>query len=359
MGSARAGESMGDGHMSGQDNALEATRTAAEGEPPLVTIALLAYNQERYISDALVAVLAQDYENLEIIISDDASTDTTWSVVQSVVADYQGRHRIRLNRNPGNLGIGAHVSHVFGLASGELVVMAAGDDVSQPERVRILLETWLEAGADCKAVCSDCLVIDSDGREGEVLQGRHFEGDLRVGVACFFDGLLGCTAAWARVLYTEFGSMLPGSVCEDRILPLRCALLGKIAYVQKPLVKYRVHGANISHFFDTDEDMIIATTARIHARNQNIAENYLADFDFAITRGMVDAKAVASAYSVAKKMKDEFRHKHAFLSGNTRDRIGLIVRAMFRQPFQALKWLYILVLPRYYRSHQAKNLRVP
>ena len=52
--------------------------------------------------------------------------------MQAAVAGYRGPHRIVLNRNPANLGIGAHLSQLVAMSRGELLFVAAGDDVSLP-----------------------------------------------------------------------------------------------------------------------------------------------------------------------------------------------------------------------------------
>ena len=102
---------------------------------PLVTFALVAYNQERYIREAVEGALAQTYEPLEVILSDDCSTDRTFALMEQLAQDYVGPHRIVLNRNATNLGLCGHVNRVFSLATADVVVLAAGDDVSLPNRV--------------------------------------------------------------------------------------------------------------------------------------------------------------------------------------------------------------------------------
>ena len=86
---------------------------------PLVSMLLIAYRQPDTIARAIRAALAQTYSPLEIIASDDASDDATFEAMQAALAGYQGPHRIVLNRNSTNLGIGAHLSHLVGMSSGE------------------------------------------------------------------------------------------------------------------------------------------------------------------------------------------------------------------------------------------------
>ena len=101
---------------------------------PLVTFAILAYNQAQYVAAAVEAAMAQTYAPLEIIVSDDASSDGTADAIRRAVAAYQGPHQMRINVNARNLGIGAHVNAVFRMARGRIVVLAGGDDVSLPTR---------------------------------------------------------------------------------------------------------------------------------------------------------------------------------------------------------------------------------
>ena len=60
-------------------------------EGPLVSFCVKCYNQERYIGEALEGVFAQTYRPLEIVISDDASTDRSWEIIQAAVFSIEMR----------------------------------------------------------------------------------------------------------------------------------------------------------------------------------------------------------------------------------------------------------------------------
>ena len=77
-----------------------------DSSPPF-SFLMITYNQEQYIADALNSALAQDYPNLEIIVSDDCSSDQTFAIATDIASNYRGPHKITLNRNEPNLGIGA------------------------------------------------------------------------------------------------------------------------------------------------------------------------------------------------------------------------------------------------------------
>ena len=82
-------------------------------DTPLFSFCILIYNQEKLIEEAITAALAQNYSPLEIIISDDHSTDNSWAIAQKVVENYSGPHKIILNRNEKNIGLVQHCNKIF------------------------------------------------------------------------------------------------------------------------------------------------------------------------------------------------------------------------------------------------------
>lgn len=97
---------------------------------PRVSIGMPVYNGERYLEETLDSFLAQTFEDFELIISDNASTDGTQEICRAYVA--QDR-RIRYYRNAQNLGAARNYNYVFELATGEYFKWAAHDDLCAPE----------------------------------------------------------------------------------------------------------------------------------------------------------------------------------------------------------------------------------
>ena len=225
---------------------------AASGSRPLVTFALFAYNQEEFIREAVESALAQDYSPLEIILSDDCSTDRTYLIMEEAVKDYAGPHRIVVNRNSVNLGsrgIGLHVNRVLEMARGELLVFAAGDDISLPFRTKTLVDAWSDAGRPSGSLHSAVETLSDDLlATGKVVAGRaSFDGVtiqecIRLGVK----GVLGASHAVTKDLFDRFGPLPAGTLFEDRTLAFRSLLAGKVLYCPKVLVKYRLHGESIT-----------------------------------------------------------------------------------------------------------------
>lgn len=216
---------------------------------PLATLILFAYNQEQFIREAVAGALAQTYSPLEIIISDDASTDNTFCIMQEMAAAYKGPHRIILNRTDRNQGCAHHVNSVVPLASGSWIVTAAGDDISFPERVNRLMQVARE-DSSVTALCSAWRNIDEGGRECEPdadYQGRNGMArirEFRLNAPRF--SFHGAASAWKRELYTAFPPLLPDVMHEDLVLTFRALLCGDIIALPDILVSYRRWGGNVS-----------------------------------------------------------------------------------------------------------------
>jgi glycosyltransferase involved in cell wall biosynthesis len=215
---------------------------------PLVTFALFAYNQERFIREAVEGALAQDYGPLEIILSDDCSTDRTFALMEEIAAEYKGPHLIRLNRNARNLGIADHIGAVMQMVRSDFVVVGAGDDISAPNRTTEMVKVWICPDSGVLSVHSSALEIDERGElTGDIRRGSNDKNlnDLRAH-AIGSVGVLGATHGWDMRSIRHFPPMLSSVINEDVVLPARAALMGSVRYIDKPLVKYRI-GVGVSH----------------------------------------------------------------------------------------------------------------
>jgi glycosyltransferase involved in cell wall biosynthesis len=202
---------------------------------------IIAYNQERYIKEAIEGAFAQTYSPLEIILSDDHSSDSTFEIMQREAEKYTGPHQVILNRNPMNRGIAGHINRIMALAHGEMIVIAAGDDISLSIRVEKIENIWAENDYKIMSIHSAFMRIDSVGNELGV--GHH------VWKNCFNDldilvnkhlMVQGSTHAWHKSVFDVFGDLDEEIINEDIVIPFRSALLGSVQYISEPLIEYRV-----------------------------------------------------------------------------------------------------------------------
>ncbi len=224
---------------------------------PLLTFLVLGHNQERFITAAVESAFAQTYTPLQIILSDDASDDHTFPIMEHMARSYKGRHKVELNRNSISEGIGAHLDRLMGMTRGRLIVVNAGDDISLPERTEVLFRAWERTDRRATSIYSDYTLINEDGFtlnsgtrnpafacESETVDLQHFIRFLAPRVN-------GCTHAWTPDLFSFFGPLTKQVTVEDIVLSFRSHAIGAILHVNQNLLFYRRHTHNnSSHWTD-------------------------------------------------------------------------------------------------------------
>lgn len=265
---------------------------------PLATMLLLAYQQQATIDAAIRGALAQTYSPLEIVISDDASTDATWAAIERAVAGYGGPHRLILNRNPANLGIGAHLNRMVGLSHGELLFVAAGDDVSLPQRCERVVEAWLAAQRRPDLISSPVIDLDDAGRtHGSLVPTDLSSYRNAADWIARPPHVIGAAQAWTRRVFDRFGPLPAGTVGEDLLMVFRAVTTGGAITLAEPLVHYRRGGLSRRRRNFSADDVI----ARLLKSNRGaLAElpQLLAD---AATAGQLDAVEHALTARLARE----------------------------------------------------------
>ncbi len=138
-----------------------AASTTVAGSGPIVSIGMPAYNGERYLRQALDSLLAQDYGNFELIISDNASTDRTSEICRA----YGMRDkRVRYSRLELHQLASGNFDRVLQLAIGDYFMWAATDDVWEPTFISMLLER-LDQAPEAVIAFSAFDNVNEDGRE--------------------------------------------------------------------------------------------------------------------------------------------------------------------------------------------------
>ncbi len=204
---------------------------------PLVSIGMPVYNGAHTVRRALDSLLAQDCGDFELVISDNASTDGSWDVLQ----EYAARDpRIKLSRNNQNRGAAYNFNRVFELAQGEYFMWAACDD-------------WWETGFI--SVCLQRLVADP-AAVGCYAGDYPIPGDrvAQMASAAPWERVQGVARGWAGssvMIYGVFrrdalGQALPVLNLEapDGVILLRLAACGPLIYLSQPMHHYIVSRRN-------------------------------------------------------------------------------------------------------------------
>ena len=100
---------------------------------PKVSIMIVSFNQRNFVAEAIESAVNQDYANLEVVISDDGSTDGTAEIIAQLQSRYPGRLIALLNRD--NVGVTRNCNRALRACSGQFIAFLGGDDVLLPGKV--------------------------------------------------------------------------------------------------------------------------------------------------------------------------------------------------------------------------------
>ncbi len=206
----------------------------------MVSVLMAAYNAERYISHAIQSVLDQSFQDFELIVYNDGSTDDTAAVVKKI-----SDSRILFIDNVINKGLQHARNTLLKSATGKYVAILDSDDIALPNRLEKLYH-FLEAHPRVSLCGGNALVIDGDGRGDGTLYCPLFKPQ-ELKVDFFFNNVfVNSSVMFRRDVALEVGGYRDLTIGEDYDLFVRMADRHEIHVFHEPVVHYRIHGANIS-----------------------------------------------------------------------------------------------------------------
>lgn len=219
---------------------LAAISPMAPQADPLVTFVIITYNQENHIKEAIQSALAQTYEPMKVLVSDDFSQDNTYAVAEEALLNSGNGKNVTIRQNKKNMGLIEHLRIVVSEINTPYALFASGDDISRADRTKISMDFLLKK--NCVLFHSNVDFIDVSGKElVNVKKTPTFHGDYSLAdVATSTSLYIGATCAIDMSLYREFNSISNSNCYEDLILGFRAALIGEIGFCPEPLVRYRV-----------------------------------------------------------------------------------------------------------------------
>lgn len=214
---------------------------------PLVSVAVITYNQKEFLCECIESILIQDYPNLEIVIADDGSTDGTQDMLREYGQKYSDKFVLKLAEK--NQGITANSNAAHFACTGKYIAWMGGDDLMLPGKISKQV-TYMEATPDCTICYHDLEVFDSDTKSTLFIFSRKFkprEGDVRVALryGCF-NGACSTMVRANRCPEKGFNVCLP--VASDWCYWVETlGNGGTINYIDDILGKYRRHAGNVTN----------------------------------------------------------------------------------------------------------------
>lgn len=228
-----------------------------------VSVIVPVYNQRPFIRETVESVLTQDYENFELLLSDDGSTDGT----SEILADYAARDsRVKVVSSSANTGIAGAFNRALEARTGEYIAWLGGDDVMLPGKLSRQISV-LERRQGVIGCCHDAEVFDSAsgriyGRFSEVYNGRP--GLRDGGVELLLDPTYLMLPSTMMIRSSAVGALRFDPrirVSNDWLFDIQLFRHGQVAGLDDVLARYRRHERNAtSQTVDALEDALVVLT---------------------------------------------------------------------------------------------------
>jgi glycosyltransferase involved in cell wall biosynthesis len=209
-------------------------------EKPFLSIVLCTYNGEHFLREQLDSLLKQTYPHFEILAVDDASTDSTFEILES----YSATGKVNVFRNEKNLGLNRNFESMLRQTTGEYILFCDQDDIWEPDK----LETLVGHIDGSLLYYHDSAWMDEKGMLLSKKQSDRFNMPIDPHPLSFV--ALNCITGHACMFHRSLleCSLLPfpKHVYYDNWLGYIAAANGRVRYIDQCLVRYRVHQSNLT-----------------------------------------------------------------------------------------------------------------
>ena len=220
---------------------------------PLVSVIIPAYNHEKYIIDCLKSVINQTYSNIEIIVINDGSTDSTERVIREFINSTDIDIDFISKKNE---GICKTINKGLNIAKGKYISFLASDDMFAPQMIKKQVE-FMENNKNISLVCTDAYFINIDK-----LTNKKYTDYKPIIKKCFKNGIqnkdiyevlltgniiIALTTLIRRECFEVLGLFDETLKYGDYDMWLRIAQEYPIGFIDEPLGYYRIHDINFSN----------------------------------------------------------------------------------------------------------------
>lgn len=212
----------------------------------LVSIALCTYNGEKYLKAQLDSLVIQDYQNLEIIIVDDCSTDNTVSIIKEYQKLYSN---LNLYVNEENLGFNKNFKKALESCNGDYIAFADQDDIWELNKISKMVE---KVGDNLLVYHNSAYIDENDIPSGLSKKSHHrfVSGDCAINFLYY-----NCVSGHACIIHRDLLEVtppFPENFYYDWWLAYTAANIGRIDFLDESLVKHRKHSNSSTSADNTD-----------------------------------------------------------------------------------------------------------
>jgi len=232
-------------------------------EDALISIAMATYNGERYLKEQLDSIYSQTYKNIEVVVTDDCSTDGTIKILEQ----YSKSHGLKYYVNEENLGFVKNFEKAISLCQGDFIALSDQDDIWEKEKIEILVD---KIGSNL-LIHSDCSVIDDEGKSLMPFLKQDTGNLISVQDFFFRNVVTGCTVLFSKKLLDTALPFPEGIAYHDWWLGFCAAKEKKIHYFPQCLTRYRKHSGQDTGLGDGERQFILKSIyAAVKKRHNNV-----------------------------------------------------------------------------------------
>jgi glycosyltransferase involved in cell wall biosynthesis len=268
---------------------------------PLVSIILPAYNCEKYIAASVASIIEQVYDNFELIIINDGSTDNTASILKSL-----SDPRITILNNDGNKGLIYSLNRAIDECKGEYIARMDADDIAATDRIEKQVH-WLLHHPDTAVVGSFIKIIDDNSEEKTDWKlDRLTTSADSIRQAMVKENCLAHPTVMARAEVLKRYKYSPAQKnIEDYDLWLRILADGLIIEkIPQPLLYYRDHATSVtSTYLKSQNPRYKNYLCKKRFLSQRIKAKRWSGFESAIAVTMLQDRFMAFGKSIKQRLK--------------------------------------------------------
>lgn len=217
-----------------------------KNKKPLVSILIMTYNHEDFIANTIESCLNQSYDNIEICVGDDCSSDSTARIVEGYAEKYPKKVKlVKQNENKGKYSLAINYMAILEIATGEFFAILDGDELMLEFRIEKQVQFLLN-NHDYIAVSNEKLIVDSNNNvlnykvNKVVKSGEVTTKDLilygNVFSSCYM------TRAKKETIKADTSLKVMG----DWYSIIKMSIHGKLGFLEEKLTKKIIHGKNVT-----------------------------------------------------------------------------------------------------------------
>lgn len=296
-------------------------------KPPAISVVLPVYNTEKYIMSAVDSILAQTFEDFELIIINDGSTDST----DAILDGYDDRRLILIRQK--NMGLAKSLNKAINIASSNLIARMDADDLSHPDRLKLQFD-YMRKNPNCVALGTNAIFMDKDG--AFLYKSKCVENSSDIKKILPRSPFFHSATMFRKDIFLKVGGYFEKipQFGEDAILWNKMNKFGDLNNLPDFLIKYRIVPSSITaqKFNYPGIDAVVSKICRGEKIDENEIEMILR------SKSSASKKLIESNYYL------RIGKIHIEYNFNRKIAIKNIIKSISLNPLNGVAWFNIILI---------------